>query len=159
MLISRRKVRFLKANGQLLVHSNLRVDERPKGQPCECITMEDTPEDKQFSSFEDIPSHLQVWPLVRDSMRGPTAELQDQTIEECLPLLQAIKDSASNPFDFDVDGFHILNKEAHITFIWDGLEHLPAQFVAMDASRPWLMYWSLMSLYILGEDVQSLSER
>lgn len=110
-------------------------------------------------SSTEIPTHQQEWPPIQDSLATQTTELQERTIRECLPLLLAANQPGSNPYDFDEHGYHLLNKEAHIDFVKDGLEQLPAQFVAMDASRPWLMYWSLMSLYILGKDVKPFKDR
>lgn len=113
----------------------------------------------EFEPFMTIPPHLVRWPAIRDTLSSSTSQLQAQTVAECLPLLNAINNPSSNPFDFDEHGQHNLNRADHIKFIRDGLQALPAQFVAMDASRPWLMYWSLLSLYVLGEDVKPLQSR
>lgn len=49
-----------------------------------------------------------------------------------------------------------LDKEAHINYIYSGLRTLPAGFVSLDASRPWIVYWCLHALILLGETVSSL---
>lgn len=44
-----------------------------------------------------------------------------------------------------------LDREKHITFALNGLEQLPKGFVSFDANLPWLCYWNLNSLDLLGE--------
>lgn len=120
--------------------------------------MEQPPAD-EFEPFMTIPAYLSQLPPIADSLRTRTTELQAQTVEECLPFLNAINNPSSNPFNFDETGLPYLQKKAHVEFVHDGLDRLPPQFVAMDASRPWLMYWSLLSLYIMGHDVEGFQSR
>jgi hypothetical protein len=47
----------------------------------------------------------------------------------------------------------------HIDFLRDALGEHPAPFVGIDASRPWMVYWSLMGLHLLGEDVTDYRTR
>lgn len=112
-----------------------------------------------FEPFMTIPAYLTKSPPIIDSLETRTTELQASTVEECLPFLNAINDPSSNPFNFDETGLPYLQIDAHVEFVHDGLGRLPAQFVAMDASRPWLMYWSLLSLYIMGHDVEDFGSR
>src|SRR4051812_27665701 len=107
-----------------------------------------------FEPFQELPSYLCQWPPIIDALSTPTSELQNRTVKECLPLLMAVNDPSSNPFDFDEHGLHYLNRKAHAQFLNNGLGQLPSQFVAMDSSRPWLMYWSLMSMHLMGYDTQ-----
>lgn len=115
--------------------------------------------DDPFEPFMAISPHLCQKPLLSDQLSTPTSQLQARTVDECLPLLNAINDPSSNPFDFDEFGLPMLKQQLHIDFVHDGLQQLPAAFVAMDASRPWLMYWSLLSLYLMGQEVKSLRKR
>lgn len=115
--------------------------------------------DDDFEPFMAVPPHLCQWPPIQDQWSTYTSELQGQTITECLPLLTAVNSPTSNPFDFDEHGLPSLHRQAHVEFVHNGLEPLPAPFVAMDASRPWLMYWSLLSLHIMGEDVTAFRSR
>lgn len=115
--------------------------------------------DDTFEPFMAIPPYLCQFPPLADELSTSTSQLQVQTIDECLPLLNAINDPSSNPFDFDESGLPNLKRSLHIDFLHDGLQQLPAAFVAMDASRPWLMYWSLLSLYLLGQDVKPFRQR
>ena len=54
-----------------------------------------------------------------------------------------------------------LDKDSHVTFLTRlGLmAQLPRPFVALDASRPWMMYWTLCALKILGEDITPHRQR
>jgi protein farnesyltransferase subunit beta len=54
-----------------------------------------------------------------------------------------------------------LDKDRHIAFLTHlGLQaQLPRAFVALDASRPWMMYWTLCALKVLGEDITPHRER
>lgn len=113
----------------------------------------------EFEPFMAIPSYLTRPPPIADDLETRTTDLQNDTVEECVPLLNAINHPSSNPFNFDETGLPYLKKRAHIDFVCDGLDQLPAQFVAMDASRPWLMYWSLLSLYIMGQEVEEFRLR
>ena len=115
--------------------------------------------DIDFEPFMAIPPHLCHRPPIADPLPTETSKLQARTIEECLPFLTAVNNPSSNPFEFDEHGITFLRRQVHVDFVHAGLESLPAQFVAMDASRPWLMYWSLLSLYIMGENVTAFRPR
>ncbi len=97
--------------------------------------------------------------LLLDNERTRTSEAQQETLDECLPLLRAVTDPSQNPSDFNEYGFPKLNREDHIDFCQENLAQFPTPFVGLDASRPWLVYWGLLSLYLLGEDVVSLRQR
>jgi hypothetical protein len=51
-----------------------------------------------------------------------------------------------------------LTREAHVAYLHTGLKDLPAGFIALDASRPWIAYWVLHALALLDaplpEDVR-----
>src|SRR5271155_981470 len=48
-----------------------------------------------------------------------------------------------------------LDKDKHILFVirLGLMPKLPRAFVSLDASRPWMMYWVLCALRVLGEDI------
>lgn len=106
-----------------------------------------------------VPNFFLRPPLLQDNDSTPTSEAQLDTIEECLPLLGAITDPTRNPFDFNEYGVPDLQREDHIDFCHQNLAQFPAPFVGLDASRPWLVYWSLLSLHLLGEDVSFMRQR
>jgi len=49
----------------------------------------------------------------------------------------------------DADGKPRLMREKHVTYLKRGLATLGPGYVALDASRPWLLYWILHSLDVL----------
>lgn len=54
-----------------------------------------------------------------------------------------------------------LDKDRHIRFLRNlGLmPKLPRGFVSLDASRPWIMYWVLCALKLLGADISAHRQR
>lgn len=51
-----------------------------------------------------------------------------------------------------------LNREAHIAFLKRGLtEPLHSSFIALEASRPWIIYWILHGLDLLGDDLSEFT--
>lgn len=97
--------------------------------------------------------------LPHDEESTNTSEAQKETVNECLPLLNAICDPTQNPFDFNEFGVPELKRDDHIDFCHQNLSEFPAPFVGLDASRPWLVYWGLLSLHLLGQDVTPFSKR
>ena len=43
----------------------------------------------------------------------------------------------------------LLLRDSHVSYVLGGLGELPASFVVLDASRPWICYWVLHSLALL----------
>ncbi len=52
-----------------------------------------------------------------------------------------------------------LLRRSHADYLIHNFDELPAGFVSLDASRPWIIYWILHSLYLLGVNTQSFHER
>ncbi|KAL8936429.1 MAG: hypothetical protein Q9216_004933 [Gyalolechia sp. 2 TL-2023] len=96
------------------------------------------------------------WPPIQDDFTTETSELHDETIQECLPFLNA---STGPLFDHKEHGLPSLARDKHIRFLRGSLEAMPAAFVGFDASRPWIVYWALTALRLLGEDVEEYRER
>lgn len=44
----------------------------------------------------------------------------------------------------------LLRREKHVAFLLSSLRALPASYVSLDASRPWIAYWCLHALDLLG---------
>lgn len=44
----------------------------------------------------------------------------------------------------------VLEKNSHVQYLAKNLFKLPAPFVSLDASRPWMLYWILHSFDLLG---------
>jgi len=106
-----------------------------------------------------IPSHFRSAPILKDSLVTPTSSAQSETVHECLPFLKGIDDPSRNPFDFNEHGVPRLDREGHIEFLQGALGEFPAPFVGIDSSRPWMVYWALMGLHLLGEDVTPFRSR
>ena len=106
-----------------------------------------------------IPLAFSTPPPIRDSLVTATSSAQDENIQETLPLITAISSSSRHPTEYNEYGVPRLDRLRHINFLKNGLQDSPASFVSLDASRPWMVYWSLMGLYLLGEDVTQYRTR
>lgn len=111
------------------------------------------------TSGPPVPDLFTTLPPIRDLLNTETSRLQDCTIQECLPYLSGTDDPNRSPFAFNVHGLPRLEREKHITFLQGSLGKLPAGYVVADASRPWMLYWALTGLYLLGEDVSTYREQ
>ncbi|KAK4127211.1 terpenoid cyclases/Protein prenyltransferase [Parathielavia appendiculata] len=96
-----------------------------------------------------IPDLFTQLPPVRDVLVTETSQVQDETVELCLPLLSG----ESEELQYNEHGVPPLDRERHVKFLHQCLGQLPGRFVAADASRPWFLYWCLSALTMLGEDV------
>jgi protein farnesyltransferase subunit beta len=86
-----------------------------------------------FSPTEvPIPPLFTSRPPIRDDLVTITSDMQDETLLEVLPYLTEPEG------DLNVFG---------------------RQFVAADASRPWMLYWALAGLSMLDVDVSEYRER
>lgn len=120
--------------------------------------------DDEYEDMETITGQFgdanQAWiqsvtsPL-QDLYETGTSKVQDETLEVVLPFLEG------NPNGFDVNSHGIpkLQREKHAAFLKNALGSYPAAFAAMDASRPWILYWGLQGLTALGYDVSKYKER
>ncbi|KAI9825205.1 MAG: CAAX farnesyltransferase (FTase) subunit beta [Phylliscum demangeonii] len=88
-------------------------------------------------------------PPLCDSLVTETSRLQHETVEACRPWLARATE----------DGLPPLARAKHIAYLKACLGLLPAPYVLADASRPWLLYWALTALYLLGEDVSMYADR
>ncbi|KAF2739743.1 terpenoid cyclases/Protein prenyltransferase [Polyplosphaeria fusca] len=92
---------------------------------------------------------------LQDLLSTQTWQVQEETLEAVLPYLEG------NPNDFDLNTFGIpkLQRIQHVRFLNNALQKYPAAFMAIDASRPWFLYWSLQGLTALGQDISDYDER
>lgn len=91
---------------------------------------------------------------IRDPLATPSSELQDATVKQCLPYLCG----AAGRLDYNARGVPRLAREKHAAFLRKNLGALPAPYIGADASRPWILYWCLAGLTLLGEDVSAYGE-
>lgn len=94
--------------------------------------------------------------LFHDDLVTTTSEAQAKVTAECLPHLLG---DDTQGLELNRYGIPHLRREAHARFLHAQLEKLPAPYQVIDASRPWLFYWSLAGLASLGEDVSQYRER
>jgi protein farnesyltransferase subunit beta len=106
-----------------------------------------------------VPKLFTSLPALRDPLKTDSSSVQDSTVQECLPFLAGSGDPEKSASDVNVYGVPNLDRKAHIAFLHSSLGELPPGFVAADASRPWMLYWALVGLYLLGEDISAYRER
>jgi protein farnesyltransferase subunit beta len=109
-----------------------------------------THQEQQPNPANMIPDLFTQYPLVRDPLVTQTSQVQDETVEACLPFLRG-----EEPEDgvFNEHGVPGLDREKHLNFLRQWLGKLPGRFIALDAGRPWFLYWCLSAMTLLGEDV------
>ncbi|KAI4871072.1 terpenoid cyclases/Protein prenyltransferase [Hypoxylon rubiginosum] len=105
--------------------------------------------DDQSRGSNMIPDIFTSLPPIRDTLFTSSSTVQDDTVAECLPFLAAEVQTVP----YNQYGVPRLDRQRHIKFLRKNLGKLPGRFVSLDASRPWLLYWCLNGLSILGVDV------
>lgn len=100
------------------------------------------------TTADATPAYQLGPPVLRDSLQSDTSAKQEATVDECLPGLRAGAAEAA-----------ALQRDSHVRFLRKALGGYPAAYAAMDASRPWLIYWSSMGLHLLGEDLAADADR
>jgi protein farnesyltransferase subunit beta len=106
-----------------------------------------------------VPPLYTGFPPIRDFLITETSNAQDVTVQQCLPFIAGIADPGKLPVEFNEFGVPRLERDNHIAFLYDSLTTFPPGFVGLDASRPWMLYWALTGLGLLGEEVTSYRER
>ncbi|KAI9752990.1 MAG: hypothetical protein M4579_005375 [Chaenotheca gracillima] len=112
-----------------------------------------------------IPSLFTNPPFLKDPLTTVTSEAQDAVVEQCLPFMSGAP-VADDEDDADPEtltpnarGVPRLLRQKHVEFLEGALGKLPAGFMGMDATRPWMLYWALNGLMLLGEDISVYRER
>lgn len=108
--------------------------------------------------LEDLPPWLQpaTFELFHDDLETTTSEAQQKTTAECLSLLTGAE---TQGLELNSYGLPHLRRHKHADFLRGTFNKLPAPYQVVDASRPWLFYWTLGGLSFLGEDVTQYRER
>ena len=136
MLPGRRKVRFIKRA------SNQRQSRLREGHnDVDALRTATHSVIPTMASSTELPPWMLQNPI-EDSFPTRSSDLAAETTEECRPLL--VQDAATLP---------VLQREKHTKFLRWALGTLPSGFTSIDASRPWMCYWSLTALMLLGVDV------
>ncbi|GFH07599.1 protein farnesyltransferase subunit beta, partial [Haematococcus lacustris] len=81
----------------------------------------------------------------------PSVTTKHQTALE-RKLLGSYQELDAMELDDVTEALRLL-RPAHTSYLQQGLGKLPAAFSSLDASRPWLVYWIIHSLALLGADL------
>lgn len=97
-----------------------------------------------------FPSSLPPWleydePVIEEELETESSALQLETAEECVPLLKRTFPPS-------------LARADHTRFLMQTIGRLPAGFAVLDASRPWMLYWSLSAFGALGVNLADFRE-
>lgn len=114
----------------------------------------DKPASSSGSDDFPLPELFASLPPIRDSLVTGTSRSQDETAAQCLPFHTGASRSI---FDLTSYGIPRLNRESHVDFLTDIIQ--TARHVAFDPLRPWVIYWSLTGLGVLGEDLAQWRDR
>jgi protein farnesyltransferase subunit beta len=68
-------------------------------------------------------------------------------------VLQALQHAGFSDFEDIAAALPELDVPSHKRYCLQKLEALPASFTALAASRPWLLFWSLRALSLLGHEL------
>ncbi len=104
-----------------------------------------------------VPILFKSLPPIRDDLVTETSESQDETVQECLPHLAGTAHPNKTVDDFTPHGVPRLERDDHIDFLRKAIQN--ARFIAYDAARPWVVYWALTGLCLLGVDVEPYREQ
>lgn len=109
---------------------------------------------EQAERIPCIPKIFTSSPPIRDALETESSMLQDETADECLPFLTGDGHDYHN-----AHGVPHLYRDRHVRFLQKQLGNLPSMFKSADPSRPWIFYWCLAGLSLLGHDVESYRSR
>lgn len=138
------KLSLRRRNQQLLAKSN---------SPCSASSVsEEERNPVDMSQSPGVPELFTRRPVCRDKVRTQTCEDEDRVVASCLPFLNGRAFLRYGPDFLTVSGVPHLLRDRHKLFLEDSLEAYPPPFKSMDASRPWMLYWNLTALPLIGED-------
>ena len=155
---TRHKVIFPSVNGRLKASHYPSPIRRPTSRMHTSSLDQGTLAESRAAS-STIPQTFAQSPALANGLITKTSIAQNETVKECLPYLKGIEDPANDLFDYNEHGVRRLDREEHVDFLTSHLSDYPAGYVGYDASRPWIMYWGLMGLYLLGKDITSYRNR
>ena len=101
-----------------------------------------------------IPELFTSLPPIRDPLVTATSLSQDETAEYCLSFHTGTSGSL---LDLNSQSIPRLNQEDHVRFLRDAIQN--AKYIPYDALRPWVIYWSLTGLSVLGADLTEWQDR
>lgn len=111
---------------------------------------------QQSDEYPDVSAMYTTFPLPPDNLVTKTSISQDETTALCMRFMTGQESEISQRNSHGIPG---LQRSQHISFLKKSLEKYPSRFQGMDASRPWILYWTISALNILGVDVSVYRER
>ena len=106
------------------------------------------------SFLQPAPELFTNPPRIKDALTTQSLTAQYEVIDQCLPYLTG---EEADPSRLNSQSIPKLEREKHIDFLEKAIKN--ARFVVFDASRPWVVYWSLTGLCILGRNIEVYRER
>lgn len=108
-------------------------------------------------SVPPVPQLFTSLPPIKDDLETESSQIQDSTVEEILPWMTL--EQIENPEELNSHGVPVLQRSNHIKFFKKLDELLPPPYVAADATRPWMVYWALAGLGMLGGEISEYEAR
>lgn len=102
------------------------------------------------------PALYSTLPILPDDFKTPTSIAQAKVAETCRKLMSG---EEREIHELNNHGIPRLQRQKHIKFMHKNLNTYPPPYQAMDASRPWILYWALAGLAHMGEDISMYRER
>lgn len=99
--------------------------------------------DADTSQFDSLIEMTENGKDFEEELLTATTEVQKETEDIIAKIYDDILENGKMPN---------LLKNKHARFLQAGLSQLPPMFKALDASQPWILYWSLNALNLLGID-------
>ncbi|KAI0204579.1 CaaX farnesyltransferase beta subunit Ram1 [Astrocystis sublimbata] len=121
-------------------------DPEPAGR--NTVKFRPLPDGGQEPQESQVPDLFTTGPPIKDSLETATSESQKNVEETCKAFLAG---RATGPVN--QHGIPPLRRERHIKFLEKHLGDLPAGYQSVDSSRPWIFYWCLHGLSLLGTDI------
>ena len=148
---------------ELTIDAGSRIEELSSASEDSDAEFEDESDSEETISNRSIPSqafsvpsvYTQL-PFLRDGHFSGSSETQAKTAGLVRELMSGGKKEVK---ELNSHRIPRLLRKKHIRFMEGHLGQLPAPFQAMDAGRPWMLYWGLSGLAALGQDVTEEKDR
>ena len=89
-------------------------------------------------------------------LSNPSIEAFDETRRA---VLEALELAGFSDFEDTITALPALDTPGHKKYCLHKLEALPASFTALAASRPWLLFWAVRALSLMGHELPIASKR
>ncbi|KAI0973241.1 terpenoid cyclases/protein prenyltransferase alpha-alpha toroid [Xylaria arbuscula] len=117
--------------------------------------MADGPPSRHPHQASPVPDLFTTAPQIKDALVTDTSVRQNAVESSCREFLANKRDGA---VPVNHHGVPSLRRDHHIAFLEKNLGLLPPAYKAADASRPWIFYWCLNGLVLLGADVSKFRD-